>query len=172
MGSLPLVPPGKPNKYWLSLLLFTTSFPFSGPCHVFCGILVPWPQFSCWVGKIAWRRHRLPIPVFLGLPSGSDGNDPPVIQETCVWSQGWEDPLEEGMATTPVFLPGESPWTEEPGGLQSMGSQRVGHDWATRHSTVPWQGIKPAFPTLEVQSLNQWTTREVPKHTPLIKDLD
>ena len=34
---------------------------------------------------------------------------------------------EEGMAT-PVFLPGESPWTEEPGGLQSMGSQRVGHD--------------------------------------------
>ena len=37
---------------------------------------------------------------------------------------------------TPVFLPGESPWTEEPGGLQSMGSQRVGHDWATKPSTV------------------------------------
>ena len=39
---------------------------------------------------------------------------------------GWEDPLEEGMA--PVFLPGEFPWTGEPGGPQSMGLQRVGHD--------------------------------------------
>ena len=38
-----------------------------------------------------------------------------------------EDPLEEGMQPTPVSLPGESPWTEEPGGLQSMGAQRVGH---------------------------------------------
>ena len=39
---------------------------------------------------------------------------------------GWEDPLEEGMA--PVFLPGEFPWTEEPGGPQPMGLQRIGHD--------------------------------------------
>ena len=52
----------------------------------------------------------------------------PAMQETCVQSLGWEDPLEEGMQPTPVFLPGESPWTEEPGGLQSMGSQRVKHD--------------------------------------------
>ena len=52
----------------------------------------------------------------------------PAVQETWVGSLGWEDPLEESMATTPVFLPGESPWTEEPGGLQSMGSQRAGHD--------------------------------------------
>ena len=48
----------------------------------------------------------------------------PAVQETWVGSLGWEDPLEEGMATTPVFLPGESPWTEESGGLQSMGLQR------------------------------------------------
>ena len=52
----------------------------------------------------------------------------PAVQQTSVRSLGWEDPLEEGMATTPVFLPGESPWTEEPGGLQSMASQKVGHD--------------------------------------------
>ena len=45
-----------------------------------------------------------------------------------VWSLGWEDPLEEEMAPTPVFLPGESPWTEEPGGLQSTGSQIVRHN--------------------------------------------
>ena len=44
-----------------------------------------------------------------------------------VGSLGWDDPLEEGLAT-PVFLPGESPWTEEPGGLQSLMSQRAGHD--------------------------------------------
>ena len=46
-------------------------------------------------------------------------------QETQFRSLGWEDPLEKGMAT-PVFLPGESPWTEEPGRLQSMGLQRGG----------------------------------------------
>ena len=43
-------------------------------------------------------------------------------------SLGWEDPLEEGMATHSIFLPEESSWTEEPGGLQSMGLQRVTHD--------------------------------------------
>jgi len=52
----------------------------------------------------------------------------PAMWETWVQSLGWEDLLEEGMATTPVFLPGESSWTEEPGGLESMESQRVGHN--------------------------------------------
>ena len=42
---------------------------------------------------------------------------------------GWEEPLEEGMAThSNTFSPGESPWTEEPGGLQSTGLQRVRHN--------------------------------------------
>ena len=50
------------------------------------------------------------------------------MQVTWVPSLGWEDLLEEGIATYSVFLPGESPWTEEPGGLQPMGWQRVGHD--------------------------------------------
>ena len=52
----------------------------------------------------------------------------PAMRETGVQSLGWEDSLEEGMETTPVFLSGESPWTEKSGGLQSMGSQGVGHD--------------------------------------------
>ena len=52
----------------------------------------------------------------------------PARQETQVQSLGQEDPLEKEMATTPVFLPGKIPWTEEPGGLQCMESQRVGHD--------------------------------------------
>ena len=52
------------------------------------------------------------------------------MQETLVWSLGWEDPLEKGMATHSSILAWEIPWTEEPGRLQLMGSQRVGHDWA------------------------------------------
>ena len=55
--------------------------------------------------------------------------NPPAMLETQVRSQGWEDPLEEDMATHSNILPGESPWTEEPFPLgQSMGPQRVGHD--------------------------------------------
>ena len=55
------------------------------------------------------------------------------MQETWVQSLGWKDALEEGMA--PVFLPRESPWTEEPGGLQPMVLQRVRRDWATKYNT-------------------------------------
>ena len=50
-----------------------------------------------------------------------------------VWSLGWEDPLEKEMATHSSILAWRIPWTEEPGGLQRMRSQRVGHDWATSH---------------------------------------
>ena len=59
----------------------------------------------------------------------------PAMQETWVWSLGWEGPLEKTWLPTPVFLPGESPETEEPGRLQSMGSQRVGHNWAANTHT-------------------------------------
>ena len=50
------------------------------------------------------------------------------MRETWVRSLGWEDPLEEGMATHSSILAWRIPWTEEPGGLLSMGSQRIGHD--------------------------------------------
>ena len=50
------------------------------------------------------------------------------MQEIHVQSLGWEDPLEKGMATYSSILAWEIPWAEEPGGLQSRGSQRVGHD--------------------------------------------
>ena len=53
--------------------------------------------------------------------------NPPIMWETWVRSLGWEDPLEKGMATHSSILDWEIPWTEEPGRLQSMGSQRVGH---------------------------------------------
>ena len=53
--------------------------------------------------------------------------NPPAMQETQVLSLGQEDPLEEGMATRSSILAWRVPRTEEPGGLQSMGSPRVGH---------------------------------------------
>ena len=60
----------------------------------------------------------------------------PAVQETWIWSLGWEeDPLGKGMATHSGILAWEIPWTEEPGGLQSLGSQRVGHKWATNTFT-------------------------------------
>ena len=52
----------------------------------------------------------------------------PAMQETQVQSLGWEDSLEKGMAIHSSILAWRIPWTEEPGGLQSMGSQRVGHN--------------------------------------------
>ena len=54
--------------------------------------------------------------------------NPSAMQETGVRSLGWEDPLEKGMATHSSILAWRIPWLEEPGGLQFMGSQRVGHD--------------------------------------------
>ena len=52
----------------------------------------------------------------------------PVIQETWIWSLDWEDPLEKGMPMNLSILAWRILWTEEPGGLQSVGSQRIGHD--------------------------------------------
>ena len=52
------------------------------------------------------------------------------LWETWVQFLGWEDPLEKEMATHSSILAWEIPWTEEPGGVQSMGLQRVRHDWS------------------------------------------
>ena len=76
--------------------------------------------------KIALLRYK-------GFPGGSAVKNPPAIQEmqTRIRSLGREDPLEKEMATHSSILAWKIPWTEEPGRLQPMGSQRVGHDWAT-----------------------------------------
>ena len=67
-----------------------------------------------------------------GFPGGASGKEP-----TCqcrrhkrqIWSLGWEDPLEEGMAAHSSILTWRIPWTEKPGGLQFIGSKRIGHNW-------------------------------------------
>ena len=75
--------------------------------------------------------------------------------------------MEKGMATHSSILAWKIPWTEEPGGLQSMGSQRVRHGCVTTTTVsygilVPWPGVELVPSTVEVQSLNHWTAREVP----------
>ena len=68
----------------------------------------------------------------------SDGSlvkNPPAMQEMQAWSLGWKDPLEKEMTTHYSILAWKIPWTEEPGGVQSKGLQRVGHNWVR---VVPW----------------------------------
>ena len=83
---------------------------------------------------IMWELTRYFIyTYFWGLSDGSAVKNLPAMQETQetrVWSLGWEDPLEEGMATHSSIFAWKIPWTEEPGGLQSIGSLRGGHDWS------------------------------------------
>ena len=67
--------------------------------------------------------------------NGSVVKNLPAMQDTWVQSLGREDPLEKEMATHSSTLAWKIPWTEKPGRLQSIGSQRVGHDCATSHST-------------------------------------
>ena len=71
-------------------------------------------------------EHSTELPWWLRLKNS------PARQETRVQSPGQEDPLEKGMATHSSIFAWRIPWTEEPGRLQSMGSQRVAHNWATK----------------------------------------
>ena len=71
---------------------------------------------------------KLLFPIALCFPGAQRLKHLPAMQETWVRSLGWEDPLEKEMATHSSILAWRIPWTEEPGGLQSTGSQRVGHD--------------------------------------------
>ena len=67
----------------------------------------------------------------------------PAMRETQVWSLGQEDPLQKGMTAHSTILAWRITWTEKSGRLQSMGMQRVGHDWATNIFTF----IYPSTPT-------------------------
>ena len=69
----------------------------------------------------------------------------PAMQDTWVWSLGQEDPLEESRATHFSDLAWKIPRIEEPGGLQSMGSQRVRHDWVTKTFPRQGRGFKALF---------------------------
>ena len=88
----------------------------------------------------------------------------PAMRETQVSSLGWDDPLEKEMATHSSVLAWRIPWTEEPGGLQSIESQRVGRDCVNNiHKYINYKGLLcgsavknlPAMQETQVRSLGQ-----------------
>ena len=76
--------------------------------------------------RLNWTRDRASVVVQMV-------KNPPAMQEIWVWSLGQEDPLKKGMTACSSVLAWRIPLTEEPGGLQSTGSQKVGHDWVGHH---------------------------------------
>ena len=92
------------------------------------------------------------------------------MQETRVWSLGQKDPLEKGMVTHSNNLAWKITWTEEPGGLQSIGLQRVGHDWVTNpHSSANLNFLflkmfrNRVYPVSQLQMPSQlWTVELFP----------
>ena len=97
------------------------------------------------------------------------------MQEIWVLSLGQEDPLEKEMATHSSILAGKIPQTKEPGGLQSLGSQRVGHDWVTEHasyilmvvSSVQFSSVAQSCPTLRPRE-SQHARPPCPSPTPRV----
>ena len=102
------------------------------------------PTWGCIFPRAGWSRRDLFVdPVLLSPGFWFAGwftkaslvaqtvKNLPATQETWVWSRGWEDSLEKETATHSSILVWRIPWTEEPGGLESMGLQRVGHNWVT-----------------------------------------
>ena len=97
--------------------------------------------------------------------------NPPAKQETWVWSLGQEDALKKGMASHSSVLAWRIPWTEEPGGLPSMGSQRVRHDWATNTFTLlllymhPYVHSNTIYNSQDTEiiqmPINRWTEKDV-----------
>ena len=75
------------------------------------------------------------------LRGGKSVKNLPTMHETQIQSLGWEDPLEKGIATNSSIIAWRIPRTEEPGGLQSMGSWRIRHNWATKHTHKHMVGL-------------------------------
>ena len=106
----------------------------------------PWWVTGGWVspcgeeewGTMPWIHFCILTDPNIGFPGGTAVKNLPVkteeMQETKFQSLGRKDPLQEKMATHSSILAWIISWTEEPGGLQSMGLQRVGHNWAYRHT--------------------------------------
>ena len=91
------------------------------------------PQFNSEVGKISWRRDRLPTPASMGLPGGSDSKASVCNAGDLGSIPGLGRSPGGGHGNPLQYSPGEFPWTEEPSGLWLMGSQGAGHDWGTKH---------------------------------------
>ena len=97
---------------------------YAQSCHCFF-VCLSFVCLFCLLYGISWN---------MGFPGGSDGKES--MWETWAWSLSQEDPLEKGMTTHSSTLAQRIPWTEEPGGLQSIVLQRVGHNERIRHTKL------------------------------------
>ena len=131
---------------------------------------------------LPFRHRRLEIKILqYCTPSASlvaqSVKNLPAVQESCVRSLGWEDPLEKEMATHSSILTWRIPWTEKPGRIKSMGSQRVGHDWVNeqqhgclcaqllshvRHFAVPWTVARQAPRPWDFSIQEYWNRLQSP----------
>ena len=118
-----------PSKYYLNTSLYMWSL----------SIYLIYPldfHIQLYIERAYKENHRWCTNIDTDILVAQMVKNLPAMQETQVQSLAWEDPLEKGMATHSSILAWRMPWTEEPGGLQSMGLQRVRHDWATDTTTV------------------------------------
>ena len=151
---LHLCSPGPPYHQWVCLPGFPGPPPLWGWKAVFLlhplssmreasGRSLPHPFSLSWIlvgcSRPGGFRHIYVLPP--GFPGGSAAKNLPTMQDSWIQSLGQKYPLEKEMATHSSVLCWRIPRTEEPGGLQSMGWQRVGHDWRTekrRYPTIFW----------------------------------
>ena len=115
---------------WDAVVMTAWCLPLQLPFHR--GQVASGPEgFLPFIG-ILYPHPQCPYQSTLSCPSlvAQVAKNRPAIQETWVGSLGWEDPMEDGMAMHPGIPAWEIPWTEEPGGLQFIGSQRVRYDWS------------------------------------------
>ena len=133
--------------YNIVYLHYTLSWP--GPLETFCFVFSVLPIPECLFPFPSWGKFYLICLQYVFIPFLSffsfwdsfnisrtslvaqTVKRLSTVRETWVRALGWEDPLEKEMAIHSGTIAWKIPWTEEPGRLQSMGSRRVGHDWAT-----------------------------------------
>ena len=147
----------RPSWHWRSRNLIQEKEVISFLNHLFDPALPPSPALCCCLSPEQELQlfATLNLPDFPFWPQASlmaqRVKNLPARQETCVWSLGWEDPLEKGMATHSRIFTWRIPRTEEPGGLQSGRSQKVERSWVTNTSFL-------------LTTVNKRSLSEVPDH--------
>ena len=131
LGGLPSMGSYRVGHDWRDLAAYIIYILFQSVWHIIIFVL---PVFIFVFCSIILILHFSIYQLLMG-SSGDSEKNLPAMQETQVQSLGREEPLEKGIATHSSILASRISWTDEPGGLQSMGFQKVRHDWATNTFT-------------------------------------
>ena len=149
--------PSPPHLQWNPVLTHTPSILWAWDLKPVCWALI---QCCHWSAECLWTPYLfLHLSFFMGFPADSVVRfylPMPKIQEMQVWSLGQEDSLEEERATHSSILAWEVPRTEEPGGLQSTGSQRVRHKWMCSHFLIYETGMTACIQSACEHRMNKY----------------